>query len=57
MPHLVSRLVYVSAFCRTALPTVCDYYVTAEGRSSLVLTLPKIGDPAQGLTPMPDHGP
>jgi pimeloyl-ACP methyl ester carboxylesterase len=47
VPHLVSQLVYISAFCCTQLPTVYDYYLTPEGSTSLVLALPKIGDPAR----------
>ncbi|GAA5188158.1 alpha/beta hydrolase [Rugosimonospora acidiphila] len=47
VPHLVSRLVYISAFCCVELPTVYDYYVTPEGLPSAVLTIPKVGDPAQ----------
>ncbi|MEV4116748.1 alpha/beta fold hydrolase [Nonomuraea sp. NPDC049695] len=47
VPHLLARLVYISAFCCTAQPTVYDTYRTPEGAPSLVLNLPKVGDPAQ----------
>ena len=47
VPHLVRRLVYISAFCCTAVPTVYDAYLTPEGATSLVLALPKLGDPAR----------
>src|SRR5581483_2764819 len=45
VPHLIARLVYISAFCCTAQPTVLAQYQTPEGASSLVLGLPKLGDP------------
>ncbi|MEV0272384.1 alpha/beta hydrolase [Hamadaea sp. NPDC050747] len=47
VPELIGQLVYVSAFCCVDLPTVYDYYLTPEGRSSAVLTVPKVGDPAR----------
>jgi pimeloyl-ACP methyl ester carboxylesterase len=47
VPHLVRRLVYLSAFCVTApsRPTVVHYYGTPEGSTSLALTVPSLGDP------------
>lgn len=45
VPHLISRLVYISAFCCTAQRTVLAQYQTPEGGFSLVLGLPKLGDP------------
>ncbi|MEU4214948.1 alpha/beta hydrolase [Actinoplanes sp. NPDC026623] len=47
VPHLVHRLVYLSAFCCTdpARPTLIEYYGTPEGQPSLVLRVPNIGNP------------
>jgi pimeloyl-ACP methyl ester carboxylesterase len=47
VPHLVHRLVYLSAFCCTSpdRPTVIHYYGTPEGQTSLSLRVPSIGDP------------
>jgi pimeloyl-ACP methyl ester carboxylesterase len=47
VPHLVHRMVYLSAFCCTdrKKPTVIHYYGTPEGQPSLVLKVPSIGNP------------
>jgi pimeloyl-ACP methyl ester carboxylesterase len=50
VPHLIDRLVYMSAFCCVDLPSVADYLTTPEGGTSLVLdprlTRGSVGDPA-----------
>lgn len=48
VPHLLSRIVYDTAFCCVDLPSCGDYLFTPEGSTSLLLTMPgAIGDPEQ----------
>jgi pimeloyl-ACP methyl ester carboxylesterase len=46
VPDLVSRLVYITAFCCVALPSVAAYVQTPEAATSLLATIPSLGDPA-----------
>ncbi|WP_250563332.1 alpha/beta fold hydrolase [Sphaerisporangium fuscum] len=47
VPHLISRIVYISAFCCSTLGSVLECYQSPEGRDSLVLKVPHVGDPAK----------
>jgi pimeloyl-ACP methyl ester carboxylesterase len=51
VPHLIARLVYVSAFCCVELRTVLDCFLTPEAATTLLPTIPQIGDPERiGVT-------
>lgn len=44
-PELVSRLVYLTAFCCVELPSIPAYLQTPEAATSLLATIPSVGDP------------
>jgi pimeloyl-ACP methyl ester carboxylesterase len=44
-PELVSRLVYLTAFCCVELPSALAYMQTPEAATSLLATIPGVGDP------------
>lgn len=48
IPHLIERLVYISAFCCVDLPSCADYLGTPEAADTMLLQLggAAIGDPA-----------
>jgi pimeloyl-ACP methyl ester carboxylesterase len=51
MPHLVSRLVYLSAFCCVRFRSVVDCYLSPEGATTLIPLIPSVGDPQRlGVT-------
>lgn len=45
-PEVVSRLVYITAFCCAGLPSMYAYFQTPEAAASLLFTIPGLGDPA-----------
>lgn len=47
VPGLVTRLVYLSAFCCTAFRSVADAFGAPEAADSLLGTIPSTGDPAR----------
>lgn len=46
-PELVSKLVYITAYCPVELPSLVAYMQTPEAATSLLFTLPGVGDPAR----------
>lgn len=46
-PELVSRLVYITAYCPVELPSLIAYMQTPEAATSLLATIPGVGDPAR----------
>ncbi|MGK5672340.1 alpha/beta hydrolase [Micromonospora sp. URMC 106] len=51
VPHLVSRLVYLSAFCCVRFRSVVDCYLSPEGATTLIPLIPSVGDPQRlGVT-------
>lgn len=44
-PELVSRLVYLTAFCCVELSSILAYMQTPEAATSLLATIPGVGDP------------
>jgi pimeloyl-ACP methyl ester carboxylesterase len=46
-PELVSRLVYLTAFCCVELPSALAYMQTPEAATSLLATIPAVGDPTR----------
>lgn len=44
-PELVSRLVYLTAFCCVELPSILAYMQTPEAATRLLATIPSVGDP------------
>jgi hypothetical protein len=47
VPDLIDRLVYLTAFCCTTIKSVLDCFLTHEAATSLLLTIPGVGDPEQ----------
>ena len=47
VPRLVSRLVYMSAFCCTAFRSVAETFGAPEAEDSLLGDIPSVGDPAR----------
>lgn len=47
VPELIDRLVYLTAFCCTALESVLDCFMTPEAATTLLPTIPSVGDPEQ----------
>ncbi|SHF91067.1 alpha/beta hydrolase [Streptoalloteichus hindustanus] len=52
IPHLIARLVYLTAFCCVRLRSVLECFTaTPEGRTSLLTTIPGLTDPGRtGVT-------
>jgi len=46
-PELVSRLVYLTAICCVELPSALAYMQTPEAATSLLATIPGVGDPTR----------
>ncbi|MGH3915360.1 MAG: alpha/beta hydrolase [Pseudonocardiaceae bacterium] len=44
IPELVSRLVYITAYCCVELPSLMAYMQTPEAATSLLATVPGVGD-------------
>ncbi|GIG68950.1 alpha/beta hydrolase [Phytomonospora endophytica] len=47
VPGLITRLVYLSAFCCTAFRSVADAFGSPEAAGSLLGDIPPVGDPAR----------
>ncbi|MFE0045593.1 alpha/beta hydrolase [Streptomyces albireticuli] len=45
VPDAIARLVYMSAFCCVRIRTVLDCFLVPEGRTTLLPTIPSVGDP------------
>ncbi|MER6144700.1 alpha/beta fold hydrolase [Streptomyces sparsogenes] len=45
VPDLIARLVYVSAFCCVRRRSVLDWFTTPEAATTLLPTIPSVGDP------------
>ena len=45
VPELIDRLVYLTAFCCTALGSVLDCFMTPEAATSQLAAIPSVGDP------------
>lgn len=51
VPHLIARLVYLTAFCCVRLRSVLDCFATPEGGTTLLSALPSLTDPERtGVT-------
>lgn len=51
VPHLIARLVYLTAFCCVRFRSVVDCFATPEGATTLLPTLPSLTDPERsGVT-------
>ncbi|MGK5731951.1 alpha/beta hydrolase [Streptomyces sp. URMC 124] len=47
VPDAIARLVYLSAFCCVRIRTILDCFLLPEGRTSLLPTIPSVGDPGR----------
>ncbi|ADD45362.1 alpha/beta fold hydrolase [Stackebrandtia nassauensis] len=47
VPDLIARLIYLTAFCCVELRSVVDAFLTPEGETTLLPTIPGTGDPEQ----------
>ncbi|MGK5627987.1 alpha/beta hydrolase [Streptomyces sp. URMC 123] len=47
LPEAVARLVYLSAFCCVDLRSILDCFLVPEGRTTLLPTIPSVGNPEQ----------
>ncbi|WP_435844836.1 alpha/beta hydrolase [Streptomyces klenkii] len=45
VPDAIARLVYLSAFCCVRIRTVLDCFLVPEGRTTLLPTIPSVGNP------------
>ncbi|MFC4118952.1 alpha/beta hydrolase [Nonomuraea zeae] len=46
VPDLISRIVYLSAWCCVKLPSLADYLGEPEFAAQMTVTVPPVGDPA-----------
>jgi pimeloyl-ACP methyl ester carboxylesterase len=45
VPHLIRRLVYLTAFCCVEFRSAIDCFLTPEGATTLIPTIPSVGNP------------